>query len=412
MNSEIEPLPQAELKRRKIPEGFARQVIVLAACKLLINTGRRFIYPFAPVLSRSLEVPLTAITTIIAAGQLTSLLGMFAGPLADRLGCRMMMRTGLAMLAVGMLVCGLVPLYWPIFLGLIIASLGKSIFDPAMQAYIGNNVPFERRGRIIGIVETAWAGSTLIGIPAMALIIDSMGLPSSFFLLALLGGAGWLMMGRLIPADSGASSPQSGNIRLLATLKELARVRPALGMLCFGFMISVANDAIFVVYGAWFEQDFLVSVITLGFSTVAIGSAELVGEGLTSLFSDRLGLKKALLLGLVASICSYLLLPVIGQNLASAMVGLFLLFLSFEFTMVTSFSLCTELMPGSRATMMAGYYATSGIGRMLGVLLGGLVWKSAGITGVAMSSAGLTSVGLLALIWGLRGWKHGGTTSA
>ena len=42
------------------------QIIIAALFKLLLNIGRRFVYPFAPALSRGLDVPLTAITSIIA----------------------------------------------------------------------------------------------------------------------------------------------------------------------------------------------------------------------------------------------------------------------------------------------------------------------------------------------------------
>jgi predicted MFS family arabinose efflux permease len=388
--------------------GFLRQILAITAIRLLINTSRRFVYPFAPALSRSLDVPLAAVTSIIAAGQFTSLLGIFAGPFVDRLGSRLMMRAGLAVLALGMLICGLVPLYWPVFVGLVVASFGKTIFDPAIQAFVGNNVSFERRGRVVGIIETAWAGSTLIGIPALGLIIEHIGLQYSFFLLAILGGAGWLALGLIIEPDRG--SPESDQIRLefWASMKQLVKIRAAAGMLIFGFFISVANDCLFVVYGAWFEKDFDISLMALGFSTVAIGSAELLGEFMTAMFSDRLGLKRAIVLGPLAAISAYLLLPVIGQSLGLAMLGLFLVFLSFEFTMVTSFTLCTEVIPRSRATMMAAYYAVAGVGRMIGVLAAGLIWAGAGIGGVAVASGFLTLLGLLGLLWGLRGWSPSG----
>ena len=328
-------------------------------------------YPFAPALSRGLDVPLAAITSIIATSQMTSLLGLLSGPLADRIGYRFMMRTGLALLAGGMFLCGLLPTYWPVFVGLVVASFGKTVFDPAIQAFIGRNVPFTHRARVIGAVETAWAGSTLIGIPALGLILGYVGLSNLFFMLAFLGGIGWISIVRVIPPDEPGTVSKQEKVPLLRSLKHLLLVRPAAGMLAFGFWISIANDSLFVIYGAWFEQDFLVSLVTLGFSTVAIGAAELTGESLTAIFADRLGLKRAIISGLCLAICAYLLLPLIGRTLPLAMTGVFCVFLAFEFTMVTSFSLSTELMPKARATMMSGFYATSGIGRMIGVLLGG-----------------------------------------
>lgn len=384
---------------------LSHQIILAALFKLLLNIGRRFVYPFAPALSRGLDVPLTAITSIIATSQITSLAGLFSGPLADRVGYRFIMRAGLFILAMGMFICGLVPLYWAVFAGLVLASFGKILFDPALQAFIGKKVEYARRARAIGITEVSWAGSTLAGIPLLGLVIEYFGLHSGFYLLALLGFAAWFVSGKVFPPDDLQTSSAPAAKQMLLGLAELIKVRPALGMLAFGFWISLANDNLFVIYGAWFERDFNVSLVSLGFSTVAIGSAELLGEFLTATFADKLGLKKAIIIGLLFATLAYFLLPFLGVSLALAMVGMFLIFCSYEFTIVTSFSLSTELMPQARATMMAGFFAAAGLGRMCGVLLGGFLWRGGGITSVAWVSAGLTCLGLLSLYWGLRGWK-------
>jgi len=393
-------------ENKKTP--LLQQIAAVLFFRLLLNTGRRFVYPFAPAFSRGLDVPLSAITAILATCQVTSLIGLFSGPLADRYGYRTMMRIGLGLLASGMLLCGLATGYWWIFFGLVVASLGKIVFDPAIQAFIGRQVPFEKRGRVIGVVETAWAGSTLVGIPILGLCIEHLGLASTFWFLALFGAVGWLAVTWVIPADVSDPGRDQGGMRIFAALPLLFRIRPAAGMLLFGFFISIANDSLFVVYGAWFEQAFLTNIATLGFSTVTIGVAELLGESLTAVFADKLGLKRTTILGLCLASCSYCLLPVIGNSLPAAMVGVFLVFLTFEFTIVTSFSLSTELLPEARATMMAGFYATSGVGRMIGVLLGGWLWQMGGITVVAWTSSGLTVLGLLSLIWGLRDWRPKG----
>jgi len=385
---------------------LVHQVIAVALFRLLLNTARRFVYPFAPVLSRGLDVPLAAITTIIAGCQFTSLLGLFSGPLADRHGYRFAMRTGLALLAVGMLMCGLLDGYTPVFVGLVAASLGKTIFDPAIQAYIARRVPYARRGRVIGAVETAWAGSTLVGIPVLSLVIDRVGLQYSFLLLAALGTVSWLALAMIVPPDEGEDGPQRSGLSMAASLWQLLQVRPAAGMLFFGFWISVANDCLFVVYGVWFEQDFQVSIVTLGFSTIAIGGAELLGESLSALVSDRVGLKRSTIVGLCLAIAAYLMLPRLGLTLMLAMIGMFLIFLFYEFTIVTSFSLSTEVLPQGRATMMGGFYATAGLGRMLGVVVGGSVWALGGIALVCWVAAACTAVGLVSLVWGLRDWQQ------
>jgi predicted MFS family arabinose efflux permease len=393
-------LPQSTIK----PSLF-NQIAVLIFFRLLLNTARRFAYPFAPVLSRELQVSLGAITSMIATVQFTSLLGVFSGPVADRMGNRRLMRAGLAMLAVGMLICGLITSYWPVFLGLVLAALGKTVFDPAAQSFIGRHVPYARRGRVIGLVETSWAGATLIGVPLIALVIDNFGISSAFFVFALLSAISWLAAPRFFPADRPAAASTPGRQPIVKIFSELAKNRSAMGMLAFGFFVSLANDNLFVVYGVWFEHRFLVSIVTLGFSAVAIGLAELCGEALTALFVDRLGKKRAVIIGLIVTALSYLLLPIIAQSILVAMIGMFLIFLFFEFTIVSSFSLSTEIMPDSRATMMAGFYATAGIGRLIGVVAGGMLWQAGGITTICVVSAFFTLLALFSILFGLRGWR-------
>lgn len=384
---------------------FKYQLVFIFLVRLLLNTGRRFIYPFAPALSRSLDVPLTAITTIIASSQFTSLLGLLSGPLADRVGNRVVMRTGLAALSLGMLLCGLADEYWVVFIGLVLASFGKTIFDPAIQSFIGKHVPYGKRGRVVGIIETAWAGSTLIGIPAFALIIEHIGLQTSFYVLAILGAVGWLVIPNILPDDEKDANTHGASNSIVTGILSLFCRRSTAGMLLFGFWISLANDGLFVVYGLWLEKSFNVSLVTLGFSTIAIGGAELLGESITALFADKIGLKRTIVISLCLVCGAYFMLPFLDASLGFALAGMFFVFLFFEIVMVTSFSLSTELLPGARATMMSGFYALSGLGRMAGVLGAGILWKIGGIQLVARSAACFTLLGLISLLWGLNNWQ-------
>ena len=177
------------------------------------------------------------------------------------------------------------------------------------------------------------------------------------------------------------------------------------GLLGVAFFATVANDNFFVVYGAWLEEAFYLSIVTLGITTTVIGVAELVGEGLTASLADRLGLRRAVIIGLVLSGVSYALLPYLGKTLPMALAALFVVFLTFEFAIVAPLSLSTEVVPGVRATMISGFFAAAGIGRVVGALVGGQVWIAGGIKAIGVVSGLVSGLALVSLVWGLRGWR-------
>jgi predicted MFS family arabinose efflux permease len=389
-------------------EPIALPIAGLTFFRLVLNTAKRFVYPFAPALSRGLGVPLTAVTSLIAINQITSLLGLLSGPLSDRWGYRKMMVAGMALLAIGMLAAAIFPTYAAVLVALFLAGLGKSILDPAMQAWTGSRVPFERRALVIGILETSWAASTLIGIPLVAVLMDQYGWRSPFLVMGLSGLVGAPVLFWIIPREKETHHSASSGSWSLAfeAYGHLIKDRTVLGALAYAFFVSAANDNLFVVYGAWLEDRFGIGLVALGLGTSLIGAAELLGEGLTATIADRLGLQRALFGGLFLTILSYLLLPFLDTSMTTALTGLALLFLFFEFSIVTSLSLATELLPGYRATMMASFLATAGLGRVVGALMGGAVWQAGGMVATGMLSGGLTLAGMVCLMIGLKGWRR------
>lgn len=399
------PLGEDSSAAHPVVPGLALQLGAATLARWVINTARRFPYTFAAPLSRGLGVPLIAITSLIAINQATGVLSPVFGPLGDRWGYRLMMLAGLGLLAVGMLAGGMLPVYAVVLLALFLASLGKSFFDPALQSYIGEQVPYQRRGLAMGMVEFSWAGSSLVGIPLIGLLITRLGWRSPFLVLGGLAVLGVAVLVHLIPRSDRRRFNVKGTIGFREVWRRLSQERAALGALGFSLLVAAANDSLFVVYGVWLESSFGLTVLALGASTIAIGVAELLGESLTAFFSDRLGLKRALFVGLVLCASSYVLLPMVGHTLPLALIGLFIIFLTFEFTIVTAISLFTEILPGARATMMSSNVAAMSIGRMVGALMGGVIWLAGGLLAIGLVSAAICGVALAWLAWGLRNWR-------
>jgi predicted MFS family arabinose efflux permease len=389
-------------KHDEIETALAVKIGAASVFRVVFNTARRFVYPFAPALSRGLGVHITSVTSLIAINQAAGLLGTFLGPVSDRLGYRTMMLAGLGLLAAGMLGCGILPHYFAVMAALFLAGLAKSVFDPSFQAFIGERIPYNKRGFVIGMTEFSWAASSLIGIPAAGILIDRLGWRSPFIALGIFGVIGIISILFMIPKDRKSIVPDQGS-GYLSALKKIGESRAALGTLGLIFFISAANDNLFVVYGLWLEKEFGLSIIAIGIGTTVIGVAEFAGESLTVLVSDRFGLKRSIGAGLILSSACYLILPLFGKNLSFALFGLFAVFLFFEFAIVCSISYCTEILPGTRATMMSGYLAASGLGRMTGALAGGPVWMAGGITATGFVSALITCLALVSFIWGERG---------
>ncbi len=385
--------------------GLLSVIIAATLSRSVINTSRRFIYPFAPVIARGLGVPLTAVTSSIAVNQATSLIGLFTSHLGDQGGYKRMMTTGLILLIVGMAAAGSLPFYYTLILAMFLSGLGKTLFDPAITAYAGSRVDYKRRGLVIGIMEVSWAAATLVGIPVSGVLIHRFGWRSPFFALAGAGMICLVIVFITVKNDSVLQKQAKKPKKFLPSIKGLLTNKRALGASGFGFFVSFANDNLFVTYGAWLEDVFQLSVVALGLGTIVIGIAELLGELFTATLSDRLGLTRSVAAGALLCSMACLFIPGSTGSLTGALACLFAVFLSFEFSMVSIISLCTELVPESRATMMSLFFAFAGLGRVAGAFTGGFIWQELGMGAICILSAFLNVIAVFCLILGIKGWS-------
>ncbi|MBL8164985.1 MAG: MFS transporter [Anaerolineae bacterium] len=362
--------------------------------RMVINTSFRMIYPFLGPISRGVGLPVEDVTRAIT---LRAALGLFSpliGSIADTRGRRAAMSLGIASFVAGMLLVGFWPSFATLVAALLLTMFSKIILDPALLAYLGDRVSYEQRGLAVAIAEFSWAGAFFLGVPVAGWLIASGGWNTPFWVLGLIGIGIFLLIRRIVPAE------QTRVIRrasLRAGLEKIARHRPSIGILIIGLMISGSNEVVNIVYGVWLENAFAVKLGALGAAAAVIGLAELLGEGLVAGFADRIGKRRALGFGLGTYIIAALLLPGLATNETSALFGLFLFYLTFEFSVVASLPLLTELLPDARATLLAGNGAGHSLGRMLGSLVGPLIFTS-GLAVNTTTAAVMNGVALLTLI--------------
>lgn len=378
-------------------------LLIAIFCRFLLKTGRRFVYPFAAPISAALGVSLGAITLLLALNQVAALLSPLFGQWSDRWGYRSMMTLGMGIASLAMLSIGFLPAYGMLTVGLVAIGIAISICDPALHAYVGMKVPFAHRGQAIGLTELAWAGSSLIGIPVAGWLVHHYSWSTPFVVMGVLGLGGSILLRRLLPHGETTPLPIAQN--WIALHRSALRLPAAKSMLFYAFVAGCACDLFFVTYALWLTESLGMGIVALGLATTAIGFAELSGELLTVALADRFGLRRTVLVTLLISAASYAILPLWNFSATGTLVGIFVACLAFEFNFVAAISLCTEVHPHARATMMSMFQAVSGIGHVTGVLIGSFVWFAGGITAVGMVCALLCLLGFLALRGNLAAWR-------
>jgi len=366
--------------------GLRAQIVAFTLVRLVLNSGHRMVYPFLPAIARGVGVPLETAALAVTARAALGVISPLFGSLADTRGRRIAALVGLGLFALGMALVAVWPTYPALVAGLLLASAAKLIFEPAMQAYVGDRVPYVRRGRALALTELSWSFAFLLGMPLIGWLMSrSESWRAPFPWLAGLALVGMIGLARVIPPDR----PAPGAHVSLAAGARIIRQHPAaLGALVVALLIGLANETVFIVYGAWLEDAFALKVAALGLASAVVGVAELSAEGAVAGIVDRIGKRRAVILGTLANAGTALLLPAIGFSVAGALAGLFVFFLTFEFALVSLIPLMTELVPGARATLMAGNVAVFSVGRMLGALLGPLLFTT-GLTANALAAAAI-----------------------
>jgi len=346
------------------------QILAATLTRMVINVAHRMIYPFLPAFSRGLGVPLESLTVILSVRGGLGMTSPLFGVIPDRLGRRSAMLIGLGIFCAGLALVAFIPAYYTFFAAIILVTVTKFIFDPALQAYLSDHVPYGQRGLVIALTEVGWSGAALIGFPVVGFLIARGGWQTPFWPLAGFGLLAGFVLWRIIPPD--APHPAHADVARPNHFAAVWLNPRVLAAMSLGLLASAANENLNAVYATWLEQTFKLSLQTLALSVaIALGFAELAGEGLVMSLADRWGKRRSIALGLAASVVAYFLLPFLNGYLPLALAGLFFIFIAFEFAIVTSISLMTELVPEARGTVMSGNVAFHAAGRMLGALLGG-----------------------------------------
>ena len=379
-------------RARELP--FLTVVGVLAVVRLVVNTAQRFVYPFLPAIARGLGISLERAGILVSARWLAGLATPVAVGWVGRGERRVRLAVvGLSLFAIGATLTALTSVYLGAIVGFALMGIAKPMYDIAAQSYVADRTPYHRRARYMSIIELTWAGGLLVGAPLAGWLIDRQGWASPFWLLAVLAAASIPVLLVVMDRDDSAGGAAGDAMRL---------DRSAVVLLVVTALFVMAAEIMFVVFGAWLEDVFGLSLVALGGAAIVVGLAELTGEGATILFTDRLGKRRSVVLGLAASMTGFGLLALEPTTLWIGMMLVALAFLGFEFTIVSAIPLATEAVPTARARYLGIFTVANSLGRTIGAAIGPAVFSRFGLFGNALVAAGADLLAIVLLL----AWVH------
>ena len=380
------------LDDRDVPE-VHRNLVPLTFARVTGNACYRYTYPFVALIASGLDVSLGRMGVALAFAELAGLLSPLTGRLADHLGQRQAMAGGLASVALGAsLAASAQHVVW-LALALVVLSQSKVLFDLGLTTWIAEQVPYERRGRIVGLTETSWAGGLLIGVSTMGLITAATNWRVGY----LTGAAAALVMAavvyrRVTPLPARHERPER------AATGRIPRwgIAAVLSVTC----LMGASQALFVTFGSWLEDTFGLGAVGLAAITVALGLGELFASLTSARNTDHWGKELSTAGGAALMVPTGLVLAVWHDQMAVGIVLLVIAILGFEFAIVSSLAIGSRLVPGSPARGVGAMIAAGTSGRAIVSVPATALYERSGFGWPAAMSALLacgTIVGMLTL---------------
>src|SRR3990172_7505966 len=200
------------------------QLVLFTFTRTVANTSYRMVYPFLSTFQNGLGMSLGSFSLLLTLRSLTGLIGPLAAPLADWRGRKLSMLLGIGTFTAGALLVTFWPSSATFFIAVLLMALAYLVFLAAMQAYIGDRVPYHRRGRVMGLTELSWSLAFIFGIPLVGWLLGRSGLwQAPFPLLAFLGVLAMVALVVFVPGDHAAHAQSSTTLNR-SGLRQILRV--------------------------------------------------------------------------------------------------------------------------------------------------------------------------------------------
>jgi predicted MFS family arabinose efflux permease len=160
----------SDTKKEKIKISFTSYqkflIVILALIQFTVVLDFMILSPLGDILIKSLSMTPQRFGMVVSAYAISAFAaGIFAAGFADKFDRKKLLLFFYAGFVLGTLFCGLANTYWTLLLARIITGLFGGVMSSISLAIVTDKFEIHQRGRVMGFVQMAFAGSQILGIP-------------------------------------------------------------------------------------------------------------------------------------------------------------------------------------------------------------------------------------------------------
>lgn len=372
-------------------------LIVLFLVMFLASADNQLLIPLVPILASEFGVSIGQFGWVFSAYAFcAAAFNLIVGPLSDRYGRVLFLRSGLAAFSVTAVVTASATAFESFLLLRGVMGLIAGMLSTCTISYLGDRFVYSRRGRAIGFVLSSYFAALILGIPLSSWVAEVWEWPLVFRGSAVLALA--LAVAALFMLNS--DRPESRADRsYLKHYRVLLSRRPVTASLLTSFVVSGATLAFLTYISGYLAVSFGMTPVRISMVLLVCGVGAAVASPISGWLADRWSKRTVFLTGNTLLAGPLLAIPFVGSGwvLFSC---IFLVSLCVSFRQTSLQALQTGLVSFSeRGTYIALRNSSSQLGIALAVLLAGLVYETQGYLGVVLLASALTLAGSAILYW-------------
>ena len=331
--------------------------------------------PLGPQLTRLFGISDAQFGLLVSAYTLAAgVSGLLATTYLDRHGRKRLLLVLYGLFALATLACGLAPSYGALMLARVAAGLFGGVLTALAQTIVADCIPFERRGRAMAVVMSAFSVSTVAGVPLSLWLVAVGDWHWPFVAIALASALFWGLAAFTLP-------PLDHHLAQTAQHSPWQRIGSVLAepnhrwALLFTALIMFTGFPVIPYLTIFFQANLGLTDADIPWIYFSGGLATLVTARLIGRWSDRLGKQRVFRVLAVA-----VALPLLGLTLLDG-VGLgvvvavnTVLFVVMSGRMIPGMALVTSAAdPARRGTFMAFNAAVQSAAMGSAAFVGGLL---------------------------------------